>query len=271
MLAEKEGSDLRGFFSLSKGMTHQVLLPQANGKKCFSSQGWLITAGTDLSLNLLHPFTQLQKGLLRRSNLFHEYLCEPNGFSFDNFFSKFALSASPFQTLDYVVMAIVFTCDIGGPNPTLACHHVTTLPKELVEACGFCLEQLYLVESSSSLLLVSQGVCVWPVREGIDKWTWTYDNLFPKDSNSKTPRIDNWNYGTMGFKVFEVDLGGGKWKELKSLSIEHSSWEIILPYLLRHLISRDVELIAFTLLVVILVHIGQFLVVEAGIWASTTS
>ena len=25
------------------------------------------------------------------------------------------------------------------------------------------------------------------------------------------------NYGTMGFKVFEVDLGGGKWKELKSL------------------------------------------------------
>ena len=100
------------------------------------------------------------------SNLFHEYLCEPNGFSFDNFFSKFALSASLSQTLDYVVMAMygcrhylafcrpgdkswikirpifgaslfdfvyynnkfycvdswgrVFTCDIGGPNPTLA-------------------------------------------------------------------------------------------------------------------------------------------------------
>ena len=30
-------------------------------------------------------------------------------------------------------------------------------------------------------------------------------------------RIDNWTYGTMGFEVFEVDLGGGKWKELKSL------------------------------------------------------
>ena len=74
------------------------------------------------------------------------------------------------------------------------------------------------MESSSCLLLVSQqGVCVWPAREGIDKWSWTYDNLFPKDSNSKKPRIDNWTYGTMGFKVFEVDLGGGKWKELKSL------------------------------------------------------
>ena len=74
----------------------------------------------------------------------------------------------------------------------------------------------------------------------------------------------------MGFKVFEVDLGGGKWKELKSLgnralflghyssvSVEASN-------------SRDVDLIAFTLLIVILINIGQFLVEEAGIWASTT-
>ena len=53
-----------------------------------------------------HPFTQLQKGLLHMSNLFHEYLCEPNGFSFDNFFSKLALSTSPSQTSDYVVMAM---------------------------------------------------------------------------------------------------------------------------------------------------------------------
>ena len=71
---------------------------------------------------------------------------------------------------------------------------------------------------SSSLLLVSQQeICVWPTREGIDKRTWIYNNLFLEDSNLEKPRIDNWTYGTTEFKVFEVDLGGGKWKELKSL------------------------------------------------------
>ncbi|KAK7856591.1 hypothetical protein CFP56_022661 [Quercus suber] len=117
MLAEKEGSDLRGFFSLSKGMTRQVSLPQAKGKKCFSSQGWLITI------------------------------------------------------------------DVWG--------------------------KLFLVESSGALLLVSQeGVQLWPAKEGIDKWI--FSNLFPE---SVEPCLKNSSYGTTGFKVFEVNLGGGEWKE----------------------------------------------------------
>ena len=45
---------------------------------------------------------------------------------------------------------------------------MTALPKELVEACGFCLELLYLVESSSSFLLVSQEGVLFMVCEGRD-------------------------------------------------------------------------------------------------------
>lgn len=37
----------------------------------------------------------------------------------------------------------VFTYNIGGPNSTLTYHHVTMLLKELAEACGCCLKQLY--------------------------------------------------------------------------------------------------------------------------------
>ena len=112
--------------------------------------------------------------------------------------------------------------------------------------------------------------CLWSAREGIYKWTWTYDNLFPKDSYSEKPRIDNWTYGTMGFKVFEVDLGGGKWKELKSLGNRAPFLGHYSSVSVEASNSRDVDLIAFTLLIVILINIGQFLVEEAGIWASTT-
>lgn len=139
----------------------------------------------------MHPFTRLQKELPHKSNLFHEYLYEPNDFSFDIFFSKFVLFASPSQTSDDVVMAMygcgcylafcwpadkswtkirpvfgaslfevvycnnkfysvtvdawgrVFTYNNGGPNSTLTYHHVTMLLKELAEACGCCLKQLY--------------------------------------------------------------------------------------------------------------------------------
>ena len=95
-------------FSLKMGPTVLFTYLKIILLQCFSvfSSSFQFSAVSKWTLNLLHPFTQLQKGLLHMSNLFHEYLCEPNGFSFDNFFSKLALFASPSQTSDYVVMAM---------------------------------------------------------------------------------------------------------------------------------------------------------------------
>ena len=256
MLAEKEGSSyLRGFFSLNLslskgigGMTRQVLLPQAYGKMCFSSQGWLITIGKNLRIKLLHPFLRLQIKLPHMRTLFHQeikHLDKPVTWSYAAFFDKIVLSASPSETSDYVVMAIygayekfafcrhgdkswtkirtkfpflecfldvvyynnnnkfycvdnqggVFACDIRSPDPGLTSTPVTTLPEELAHRISD-VTLFYLVESSGTLLLVSQqlDLLVPPVwGEGINE------------------------YWTKGFIVFEVGLDGREWNELKSL------------------------------------------------------
>uniref|UniRef100_A0A7N2REG2 KIB1-4 beta-propeller domain-containing protein n=1 Tax=Quercus lobata TaxID=97700 RepID=A0A7N2REG2_QUELO len=107
----------------------------------------------------------------------------------------------------------VLGCDdlADGPNPRLK-DPVTALPRELVPRV---IEQLYLVESSGALLLVSQeDVQLQPAKEGIDKWI--FSNLFPE---SVEPCLKNSSYGngTTAFKVFEVNLGGEEWKKLKNL------------------------------------------------------
>ncbi|KAK3034578.1 hypothetical protein RJ639_033824 [Escallonia herrerae] len=71
MLAQKEDGDVRGFYSLSKGMIRMVTLPEANEKRCrcLASEGWLITAESDWTMTLLHPLSQLQIKLPHISTL----------------------------------------------------------------------------------------------------------------------------------------------------------------------------------------------------------
>ncbi|XP_042485696.1 putative F-box protein At5g55150 [Macadamia integrifolia] len=58
MLAEKKDSDNRGFYSLSTKKVYYLNLPEARGRKCWSSYGWLITLGLDLEIHLLNPFSR---------------------------------------------------------------------------------------------------------------------------------------------------------------------------------------------------------------------
>ncbi|XP_043702870.1 putative F-box protein At5g55150 [Telopea speciosissima] len=60
MLAEKEDSDNRGFYSLSTKKVYHLNLPEARSRKCWSSCGWLITLGLDLEIHLLNPFSRDQ-------------------------------------------------------------------------------------------------------------------------------------------------------------------------------------------------------------------
>lgn len=67
MLAEtmdtkrKQDVHIRCFLSLLTSKTYELRLPEAIGRKCFGAgYGWLMTIGTDLQINLLHPFSRQQ-------------------------------------------------------------------------------------------------------------------------------------------------------------------------------------------------------------------
>ncbi|XP_042505625.1 uncharacterized protein LOC122082219 [Macadamia integrifolia] len=75
LLAIKEDSDSRGFYSLSTKKVYQLNLPEARGRKCFSSCGWLITLGLDLEIHLFNPFsrTRVQIRLPPQSTFPNQY------------------------------------------------------------------------------------------------------------------------------------------------------------------------------------------------------
>ncbi|XP_043705369.1 putative F-box protein At5g55150 [Telopea speciosissima] len=73
MLAEKEDSDNHGFYSLSTQKVYHLNLPEARGRKCWSSCGWLITLGLDLEFHLLNPFSREQIRLPPQPTLPRQY------------------------------------------------------------------------------------------------------------------------------------------------------------------------------------------------------
>ncbi|XP_043705358.1 putative F-box protein At5g55150 [Telopea speciosissima] len=98
MLAEKEDSDNRGFYSLSTQKVYHLNLPEARGRKCWSSWGWLITLGLDLEINLLNPFSRsrVQIRLPPQPTLPEQYRVEVNPeFIRRAFIQKAILSSRP--------------------------------------------------------------------------------------------------------------------------------------------------------------------------------
>ncbi|KAJ4977914.1 hypothetical protein NE237_008694 [Protea cynaroides] len=99
MLAEREGSDRRGFYSLSTQKVYHMNLPGARGRRCWFSHGWLITFGVDLEMHLLNPFSQVQIPLPPQSTLPHQYSPESKFSSpeelLKDFIRKVVLSSRP--------------------------------------------------------------------------------------------------------------------------------------------------------------------------------
>ena len=52
-------NETHSFLKLGDTKVYDLKLPQVAGRRCFrTSFGWLLTIGTDLQINLLHPFSK---------------------------------------------------------------------------------------------------------------------------------------------------------------------------------------------------------------------
>lgn len=94
----------RKCFCLSCQRVHRVLMPEAKGKTCFSSRGWVFTLGRDWELCMLkNPMSCHNNNIKLPKLKFPDDAVLPR---YDNFSAKFVLSASPTTSLDYMVMVI---------------------------------------------------------------------------------------------------------------------------------------------------------------------
>ncbi|KAF8389341.1 hypothetical protein HHK36_026035 [Tetracentron sinense] len=244
MLAEKENSDTRNFFSLSKGgMIQERLLPEARGTRCWSSHGWLITIADDLSMFLLNPVTRAQIQLPHQRTFKDNSYRNPRNAK-EVFIHRAILSSSPSWSSNYVVMVIhgVVVFDIESPNSTEA-RIVTKPPDELL---GIVYSMLYIVELSGALVVVSRTYVEDDPKgdseEGEEEEASEEDEDSEVEEDSEEegeveedseeegeveeeegvmeddlPRFLNISYQTAGFQVFELDLTSGKWAKLSNL------------------------------------------------------
>ena len=109
-----EESRTRGFFNLRNDKVHNFKLPEVAGRRCFgASFGWLLTIGTDLQINLLHPFSKYLLCLppVATFRCQYEFKVTPEGLR-RMFLKKVVLSRSPWNPAtrecdcDWVVMVI---------------------------------------------------------------------------------------------------------------------------------------------------------------------
>ncbi|KAI8569441.1 hypothetical protein RHMOL_Rhmol02G0279400 [Rhododendron molle] len=112
MLCDKDKPDERQFVSVRKGgVIRTVNLPEARGKRCLETLGWLVTTSEDGDINLLHPFTRVQINLphISTSEYYH-----PRRNKHLRFINKAVLSSCPEEGKDYVLMAIYSGGDSSG-------------------------------------------------------------------------------------------------------------------------------------------------------------
>ncbi|KAH7840193.1 hypothetical protein Vadar_013968 [Vaccinium darrowii] len=217
MLAEENNSDHRGLVSATEGnVIGKLLLPEAKGKRCFESLGWLITVSETGDMNLLDPVSRVQIHLPHIST----FKNHPEGNDLTTYFGyirKAVLSSRPCvssKDTNYVLMVIhesfrhlgfwrpgdkVWTnVETRGRDPIVVAHLCLEIPREV-----FKFKRPYIVESNGELLVV--------VRDGYDQ-----DYLGDYVTLGEDEVVDVC-CGTTEFGVFKVDLSNWEWVELQSL------------------------------------------------------
>ncbi|KAH7832807.1 hypothetical protein Vadar_000134 [Vaccinium darrowii] len=225
------------------------MLPEARGKRCLETRGWLVTISESGDMNLLHPLTRVQVSLPPITTLkYYE-----DGGMFNNFIQiqKAVLSSSPSGSSkdDYVLMIIyegpgfLGYCRCGDKAWTTIETHfgrfmdityfndqfyaVNTLGMIYVcdvggrnptEACPVGGEIQYTVVPNYErrpYIVEFEGNLLIVIRDGhylrfpYGEVEMNADGTFDDES-----RID---YGTREFRVFKVDVSNWRGTELHSL------------------------------------------------------
>lgn len=247
MLAEDD-SDYRCFVSALDGnLIGKLLLPEAKGKRCFETLGWLVTLSEAGDMNLLHPLSRFQIPLPHISS----FINYEDGGMRNNFIfiQKAVLSSQPCVSSkeNNFVLMVISACGylgfwkFGDKDWTVivtfkgSFYDVTYYKGQFyavntqgnIYVCdvggrdptvahavgGIPCEILeykraYIVESKGELLVV--------VRDGYDSiFLGDYgDEDYTDPNDLDESRID---YGTLEFRVFKVDLSNREWVELQSL------------------------------------------------------
>ncbi|KAH7833365.1 hypothetical protein Vadar_005553 [Vaccinium darrowii] len=97
----------RRFVSITEGVViGKLMLPEARGKRCLETRGWLVTISESGDMNLLHPLTRVQVSLPPITTL--KYYYEDEMYNTYIQIQKAVLSSSPSGSSkdDYVLMII---------------------------------------------------------------------------------------------------------------------------------------------------------------------
>lgn len=243
MLAEKENSEMRGFYSPLSGKVYEIRLPEVVGKWCWGSPyGWLVTIGTDLDMCLLNPLTRVQillPSLRACPNLNTLIDSSTQGSrSKDIFIYKAVLSSAP-SSPDCAVMIIY--SDYGRLAFTKPGHQTWTL---LESESGPVDDIIYF---NGSFLAVNLSWEVWicdisgsqlktirfaaaPALQDVDEIE--YEAKYLVESGGEiymvtrnlydTARRDIPYMRTWTFSVLKLDMCNKRWEEVENL--DHCSF-----------------------------------------------
>ncbi|XP_071699500.1 putative F-box protein At5g55150 [Rutidosis leptorrhynchoides] len=236
--AEEKEDDVREVFSLSSKSISKIRLPEASGKICMSSGGWILTVGDDFVTKLINPFTR-------------QIINLPIIYTFPEFAStsKWYIGFRKLVLVDSLSLVVVLwgcsgklgfcryedekwtaivngwdqmfldiayhkgriysfgcnhqiqACDVLEENPTIVT--VTTLPKDLY---GEWRNGYFVHKWLGGAYIVGgweENVLLVVIREGM------YDN-------SEDELCDE-IYKTTSFRIFKYDLDSEEWSEVKDL------------------------------------------------------
>ncbi|KAM0933003.1 putative F-box domain-containing protein [Dioscorea sansibarensis] len=236
-------------FNPSEEKVYQVEILELYGRHCAgSSHGWLITVDIDLKINLLDPFSKAQLKLppiqYDSCNAWHKefyenfWWHEPETRR-DMFIYKAVISANPYKSSDYIVIAIYFG------NFKLGFWRPGDLLWTMIESDFFledivwCNGAFYVVGSASQVCLVELGMNKKLIEisspdnndylqvnyhlDGMEKYLIDFmgDLLLvyrTYRSSIEGNNDEDDDYHTRGFILFKLDLKKNKFVELKSIS-----------------------------------------------------
>ncbi|XP_077226242.1 putative F-box protein At5g55150 [Tasmannia lanceolata] len=109
MLPDKEHTETRNFYSITKNKVYNIQFPGFHGKWWRgSSKGWLVMVDESSNIHLLNPFTSTQIQLPSLDKFPDDQnSTDPDETRNYRYMDKTLLSANPISTPDYVFVTIV--------------------------------------------------------------------------------------------------------------------------------------------------------------------